>query len=74
MAVSKNGSVSELDIKVQTGTSAAGKAQYRARKFNNVKATVTDDDLFAIGTEIGKLQADPVQAVSRVDTSDLISA
>ncbi|BBB91682.1 MAG TPA: DUF1659 domain-containing protein [Methylomusa anaerophila] len=72
MAIVKVPQTGKLLIKVQTGLNTAGNPVYRQRTFANVKAGVSDDDLFAIGQGLGSLQQHTVSDITRVDAGNLV--
>lgn len=72
MAVIKVPQSSRLILKVQTGVNDDGKAVYRQRSFNNLKADATDDDIHAVGLVLAGLQQYQVEAIGRIDDVQLV--
>ncbi len=71
MAVNKVPLTSELILKVEVGTNAAGKPAYKQRVFAGLKAAALDDDVLAVGQGIGSLQQYPSFTVLRLDENTL---
>lgn len=74
MAVVKNADASRFMVKVQTGTSAAGKSVYKNRVFANVKASAADEAVYEVAVALGGLQTHPVDAILREDNGTLVQA
>ena len=72
MAVKKDKPSTKLVLKVVTGTDAKGKALTAQRTLASVNPAISDDDLLAIGSKLGALQAHDVASVSRVDSASLV--
>ncbi|NLW07150.1 MAG: DUF1659 domain-containing protein [Clostridia bacterium] len=62
---------STLRLQVQTGTDSEGKPVYRLRSFSRVKPEASDQDVYDVAVALGNLQVHPVNAISRVNESDL---
>ena len=62
--------VTKLQIKVVTGTNAAGKEQLATRSYT-VDASLTDADILSIGSKFAALQDFPVHAICRQDDAAL---
>ncbi|MEW5762565.1 MAG: DUF1659 domain-containing protein [Bacillota bacterium] len=74
MAVTSTPLASLLELEVQTGTDAAGQPVYARIRFRNVKASATDEDVYAVGQALAGLQVHPLADVRRVDTEELAGA
>ena len=72
MAAKKDMQSTKLVLKVVTGTDAEGQALTSQRSIANVNPAISDDDLLAIGSKLGALQAHDVASVSRVDSASLV--
>ena len=72
MAIVQAPQNSRLIVKVQTGTSTTGSAVYRQRSFNNLKPGAADSDVHAVGLALGELQIHAVEAIGRIDETQLI--
>ena len=62
---------STLRLQVQTGTDSEGNPVYRLRSFSRVKPEASDQDVYDVAVALGNLQVHPVNAISRVNESDL---
>jgi hypothetical protein len=71
MAVLHEGTSTRFGIQIQIGTDGNGLPQFATRNFTRVKPAATDDDVYAVATQIASLQAHPVAAVLRYDNSAL---
>ncbi|OIQ10398.1 DUF1659 domain-containing protein [Neomoorella thermoacetica] len=60
-----------LQLRLQTGTDAAGQPVYRVRSYSRVKPAAADQDVYDVAQAIGGLQVYPVTAISRVNENDL---
>ena len=72
MAAKKDMQSTKLVLKVVTGTNTDGKALTAQRSFANVNPAISDDDLLAIGSKLGALQAHDVATISRIDSASLV--
>jgi hypothetical protein len=57
-----------LKITRVLGTTSTGKDTFGYLNFTHVNPEVADDDLLEIGTQLGNLQAFPVENIGRVDS------
>jgi hypothetical protein len=71
MAVNFIPGLSRMQIRVQTGTDGEGKAVFKTRGYNNLKASSTDEDFYAVAMGIASLQAYLVDRVKRINEGDL---
>ena len=72
MAAKKDTQSTKLVLKVVTGTDAEGTALTSQRSIANVNPAISDDDLLAIGSKLGALQAHDVATISRIDSASLV--
>ena len=72
MAAKKDSKSTKLVLKVVTGTNTAGKALTAQRSSAHVNPAISDDDLLAIGSKLGALQAHDVATISRIDSASLV--
>lgn len=73
MATKKNQEVTII-VKVQNGTTLAGKASYASRSFSNINPAITDDQVLAIGQGLASLQAHTLSSVNRKDEAEIANA
>ncbi|MDI6711410.1 MAG: DUF1659 domain-containing protein [Bacillota bacterium] len=71
MAVTSMPLGSALLVQVQTGVDGSGNPVVRTRRWSNVKAAATDQDVFDVANVIAGLQAHPVVDIVRQDSEDL---
>ncbi|NPV27906.1 MAG: DUF1659 domain-containing protein [Firmicutes bacterium] len=71
MAVVVTPKASALEVIVEIGTDQSGNPIFRARRFNNVKPSATDQDVFDVAQLLGGLQNHPVNGIQRVNDVDL---
>ena len=71
MAVINLPSPSRLQLRLLVGIEE-GREIFRLRTFGNVKPDTTDEDLMEVAQALGGLQIHEVNAVRRVDQSDLV--
>lgn len=71
MAVVNTPLATSLRLQVQTGTDAGGNPIYRVRSYSRIKPDAADQDVYDIAQALGSLQVHPVNAISRVNESDL---
>ncbi len=71
MAVINLPSPSRLQLRLLVGI-VEGKEIFRLRTFGNVKPAATDEDLMDVAQALGALQIHELDAVRRVDQSDLV--
>ena len=57
-----------LKITRIVGTTSSGKDSYSYLNLPHVNPEIADDDLLEIGTQLGNLQAFPVENIGRVDS------
>lgn len=72
MAVVKIPQNSRVQLKVQTGISASGAPVYVTRSFNNIKASATDDSVFAVGLQLSGLQKHTLTGIEKIETASLV--
>ena len=72
MAAVKANESTKLVLKVETGTKANGTPIYNQRTFTKINPAIGNDDLLAIGQQLGELQAYTVGAVTRQDVTELV--
>ncbi len=60
---------STLQINFKVGQTTKGVDQLKNEKFTKVKAEATNDDIFAVGSEISGLYAYPLVSLVRIDDS-----
>jgi hypothetical protein len=71
MAVTAEPTGSELQIRVENGTSATGATLYRNLTYRNVKDTALDNDVKAVADALGLAQTQTVAAIFRTNTLEL---
>ncbi len=71
MAVINLPSPSRLQLRLLVGIEE-GREIFRLRTFGNVKPDTTDEDFMEVAQALGGLQIHEVNAVRRVDQSDLV--
>lgn len=74
MAVTADPVGSEMVIRVENGTTTSGATKYANRSFNNVKATATNDDVYAVAASLASLQTKTITAYQRLNSLELINA
>ena len=72
MAAKKDTQSTKLVLKVVTGTNTDGNALTAQRSVATVNPAISDDDLLAIGSKLGALQAHDVATISRIDSASLV--
>ncbi len=65
---------SVLQISVQTGTDTLGRPVIRKRVFNDLKTSLTDQQVYDLGVILAGLQAYPVTGNQRLNNVDLVNA
>lgn len=73
MAVKQNSDL-KLIIKVQTGTTATGKASYSQRSFDNINPELSIDNVWDIGQKLAGLQKYTLGSVYRQDLAEITEA
>ena len=73
MATEKTEATCRLLLKVKAGVNAKGTAVFRQRSFNNIKATISDSDLYEVAGQLAKLQAAETVSVIRQDEAVLVN-
>lgn len=63
----------EIIVKVQTGTTATGKASYSSRSFNYINPSISEDDILDIGQKLAGLQKYNLGSVNRQDTAEIVA-
>ncbi len=61
----------KLILKMQAGKTATGTQSYVQRTFANITPTLSDEELYSIGTKLGGLQSAPVVEIRRQDVKAL---
>lgn len=74
MAIERNSAKSTLKIKVAVGAGANGSVTYGVRTITDMNPELTDEDMLAIGQEVGTLQTYAVSGVVRTDSATLETA
>jgi hypothetical protein len=74
MAVNKVPGNSVIKLSLHTGDNPDGSPVLRTRSLNNVKPAAADQDLFDVAAALAGLQQYPLNGITRVDNSALISA
>ncbi|TEB08238.1 hypothetical protein Psch_01793 [Pelotomaculum schinkii] len=74
MAVNNVPGNSVLKLALHVGDSATGSPVLRSRSLNGIKPAAADQDLFDVATALAGLQQYPLNGITRVDNSALISA
>lgn len=72
MAVTAIDKTTSLKIKSYAGVDASGKAKYSTKNFSNINPDCSDAEVQAVGAAISELQNQPLDAVYRVDTIELV--
>lgn len=73
MATERTNVTTVMKMMVAVGTTASGTIRYAARTFSSVNPEISDEDLLAIGQELGALQANEVGDVMRSELATLIT-
>lgn len=73
MATEKTEATCRLLLKVKAGVNAKGTTVFRQRSFNNIKATISDSDLYEVAGQLAKLQAAETVSVIRQDEAVLVN-
>ena len=66
--------ISSLQFRLMTGEDDEGQPKLSTRTIGRVKAELTDEEAFELGTEIMSLQKNPVSTLYRVDRKELIGS
>ncbi len=61
----------KLILKIVAGKTSTGAQSYVQRTFANITPTLSDEELYAIGSKLGALQAGLVSEVRRQDVKAL---
>lgn len=72
MAVVATPVQSSLRLVVQVGTDTNGNPVYRNRSYSRVKPGAPDDDVYEVANAIAELQINPLHAVQRLATDELV--
>ena len=72
MATARMNETKKIQLNVETGTSASGKAVYSVRTLSNIKTELSDDDARAIGAAYGGLQTYPVGKIVLAESAVLV--
>lgn len=73
MAVVKVAAESVLRLRFNTGVDAEGNPTYRNKNLRHIKADALDSDLYEVAQALAGLVSEPLAAVNRVDTGELVS-
>ena len=73
MATEKTEATCRLLLKEKAGGNGKGTAVFRQRSFNNIKATISDSDLYEVAGQLAKLQAAETVSVIRQDEAVLVN-
>lgn len=68
MAVSSNTTDIKLQIQIETGETKNGKAVLKNLNFSKIKASATNEELFAAGSAIAGLQTKTLADINAVST------
>lgn len=71
MAVLVTPLTSKMKLQFQTGVDGEGNPVYRNKTINKVKTDALDQDIFDTANAMAELCADVLNAVTRIDDSDL---
>ncbi|WML33455.1 DUF1659 domain-containing protein [Clostridium sp. OS1-26] len=63
-----------LLLKYKDGVDAKGKEIIKSQRFSKVKTTATEQDIYDVSVEIGKLLGKPLDEVIREDQSGIMNA
>lgn len=74
MATQRVNVTTVMKLMVENGTTNTGTVQYAARTISSINPEITDEDLLAIGQELGTLQSHDVGDIKRSDLATLITA
>jgi len=72
MAINATSLDSKLKIQLDGGVDEKGKAVMKSKTYSKVKATATNEDVYAVAASLSGLQALPLLAVKRLEEIDLI--
>ena len=73
MATEKTEATCRLLLKVKAGVNAKGTAVFRQRSFNNIKATISDSDLYEVAGQLAKFQAEETVGVIGKEEGGLVN-
>lgn len=65
--------VTKLSLKFEVGLNEKGESIFKTKTLSNVKTAATTDQLFQTANAIGVLCSNPLNAVSRNDSYDIIA-
>ncbi|MBO8129647.1 MAG: DUF1659 domain-containing protein [Peptococcaceae bacterium] len=60
-----------LELEVQTGIDQSGNPERATRRYRNIKASATDQDVFDVGQALAGLQQHTLLDIVRVDSEEL---
>ncbi|MBV7271456.1 DUF1659 domain-containing protein [Clostridium sp. PL3] len=63
-----------LVIKYKDGVDAKGKEIIKSQRFSKVKTTATEQDIYDVSVEVGKLLGKTLDEVVREDQSGIVNA
>ncbi|QOR68158.1 DUF1659 domain-containing protein [Cytobacillus suaedae] len=58
----------QLRLVLEAGLDGDGKMQYKSKNYNNIKPSVTPDQLFAVAQAIASLQTLPLNTIEKNDS------
>lgn len=74
MAVGSNKVSINMKLIVDKGVDPdTGKSVTQVRTFSNIREDATDENLFLVGKTLGSLQLNPVVAIRKQETYELVS-
>lgn len=73
MATQRTNITTSLKIKVENGTTNTGTVKYATRTFSSINPEISDEDLLAVGQDLGALQTHDVGDVQRVENATMIT-
>lgn len=62
----------KLRLSFETGMNQKGEPVYKTKTFANVKKTATAEELFRFAQAIAQLSKDPLSAIVKSDSSDIL--
>ena len=71
MAVLVTPLTSKLKLQFQTGVDGQGNPVYKSKTISKVKTAAVDQDVFDTANALGEICADTLNAITRINDSDL---